>query len=128
MRAERDALVGPRCVAGYAHRGSLASRYTRYDEAMERERRGTRIASVRLVATSLISRHIQALPARRGALDQEGVRVVGAVAALLAAALVVAGGLLWRENGCRMSGGKSQARATLDICLLPSLSANDPET
>ncbi len=65
---------------------------------MERERRGTRIASVRLVATSLISRHIQALPARRGALDQEGVRVVGAVAALLAAALVVAGGLLWREN------------------------------
>ncbi len=29
---------------------------------------------------------------------REGLRIVGAVAALLAAALVIAGGLLWREH------------------------------
>ncbi len=47
---------------------------------------------------SLLPRHIEALPTKGGSLPREGVRVVGAFAALLAAALLVTAGLLWREN------------------------------
>ena len=47
---------------------------------------------------SLIRRHVEALPRRGGSPGREGVRVVGAFVTLLAAALLVTAGLLWREN------------------------------
>ncbi len=50
------------------------------------------------MAVTLLSRHVEALPGRGRSLQREGVRVVGAFAALLAAALLVTAGLLWREN------------------------------
>ncbi len=55
-----------------------------------------RIACARIVAVSLLPRHIEAPPGRTP--QREGVRVVGAFAALLAAALLLTAGLLWREN------------------------------
>lgn len=46
----------------------------------------------------LLSQHVEAGPAR-AALDRaETFRVVGAFVALLAAALLLLGGLLWREH------------------------------
>jgi hypothetical protein len=57
-----------------------------------------RIACALIVAVSLLPRRVEAPPGRSGTLHREGVRVVGAFAALLAAALLLTAGLLWREN------------------------------
>ncbi|HYD43082.1 MAG TPA: hypothetical protein VEB43_19775 [Anaeromyxobacter sp.] len=45
----------------------------------------------------MAAKHIEALPTDAIA-KREGLRLLGAVAILLAAALVMAGGLLWREH------------------------------
>jgi hypothetical protein len=41
---------------------------------------------------------LEAFPTRDGLLQEERLRVAGAFAALLTAALVLAGGLIWREH------------------------------
>ncbi len=50
------------------------------------------------MAVRLLRSQAESLTRRGGALPREGVRVVGAFAALLAAALLLTAGLLWREN------------------------------
>jgi hypothetical protein len=45
----------------------------------------------------MATKHSDALP-NDALVRREGLRLLGAVAALLAAALVMAGGLLWREH------------------------------
>ncbi len=49
------------------------------------------------MVTSVQPAH-EALPANDPLLRREGIRIVGALVALLASALLATGGLLWREH------------------------------
>jgi hypothetical protein len=53
---------------------------------------------MRSMAASALHRQMDAFPERGTAQRREGLRVVGAFVALLAAALLLTSGLLWREN------------------------------
>ncbi len=56
-----------------------------------------RIACTSIVAARLVPQQAESLTHRAG-LPRDGMRVVGAFAALFAAALLLTAGLLWREN------------------------------
>jgi hypothetical protein len=47
---------------------------------------------------NLLAQHVEAIPCRTTLDHQETVRVAGAATALIAAALVLLAGLLWREH------------------------------
>jgi hypothetical protein len=46
----------------------------------------------------LLEQHIEVWPARAALVEAEVLRIAGVAAALVAAALLFAGGLLWRER------------------------------
>ncbi|MGC3998649.1 MAG: hypothetical protein QM767_14780 [Anaeromyxobacter sp.] len=62
---------------------------------------------------ALIAQHVQPPPARVHPPEVEGSRLAGAVALLLAAALMLMGGLLWRENARAAARGEAGRAQTV---------------
>lgn len=70
-------------------------------------------------SVSQLRSHVEAHPSRTpGLLDAEAVRIAGAVAALVASALLFTGGLIWRERA-RAEAGRATPAAAVEPAATP---------